>query len=155
MSEYIYTYPPRMAETGSGGGWTTVIAAIVGGVVGYFAGGRNNGCGWNGCNNGCGNGGQTTFQQGEYAGEARAADNFIAQEVNGLKNMVVAMSSEAKDQRIADLTARNQALETRQLIVETAGPIACGVNQVNRTLDAASNGCGFRSYPACGNRCGF
>lgn len=153
MNEYIYTYPPRMAETGSGGGWTTVIAAIVGGVVGYFAAGRN-GCG-NGGNGNCNNNGQTTFQQGEYAGEARAADNYIAQEVNGLKNMVVAMSSEAKDQRIADLTARNQALETRQLIVETAGPIACGVNQVNRTLDAAGTGCGFRSYPACGNRCGF
>lgn len=152
MSEYIY---PRSADTPAGGGWTTVISAIVGGVVGYFAG-RNNNCGnWNGCNNGCGNGGQTTFQQGEYAGEARAADNYIAQEVNGLKNMVIAMSSDAKDQRIADLVARNQALETRQLLVETAGPIACGVNQANRTLDAATTGAGFTSYPGCKKPCGF
>lgn len=153
MSEYIY-YPPRSADAPAGGGWTTVISAIVGGVVGYFAG-RNNNCG-NNCNgNGCGNGGQTVFQQGEYAGEGRAADNFIAQKVNGLENMLVAMNNDAKDQRINDLIARNQALETRQLIVETAGPIACGINQVNRTLDAAGTGCGFKSYPACGNRCSF
>lgn len=154
MSEYIY-YPPRNADycSGNGGGWTTVISAIVGGVVGYFAG-RNNNCG-NGWNNGCGNNGQTTFQQGEYAGEARAADNFIAQKVNGIENMLVTMNNDAKDQRINDLIARNQALETRQLIVETAGPIACGINQVNRTLDAAGTGCGFKSYPACGNRCSF
>jgi hypothetical protein len=155
MSEYFY-YPPRSADycSGNGGGWTTVFSAIVGGVVGYFAGSRN-GCNgnWNGCGNGCNNGGQTVFQQGEYAGEGRAADNFIAQKVNGLENMLVAMNNDAKDQRINDLIARNQALETRQLIVETAGPIACGVNQVNRTLDAAGAGCGFRSYPACGNRC--
>ena len=152
MSEYYY---PRAVESncGMGGSW---LAAVVAGVVGYVVGRNNNGCGWNnGCGNGCGNGGQTTFQQGEYAGEARAADNFIAQKVNGLENMIVALNNDSKDQRIADLTARNQALETRQLIVETTGPIACGINQVNRTLDAASNGCGFRSYPACGNRCGF
>jgi hypothetical protein len=136
-----------------GGSW---LAAVVAGVVGYVVGRNNNGCGnWNNCGNGgCGGGGgQTTFQQGEYAGEARAADNYIAQEVNGLKNMVVAMSSEAKDQRIADLVARNQALETRQLLVETAGPIACGVNQVNRTLDAATTGAGFTSYPGCKKGC--
>jgi hypothetical protein len=126
-------------------------------VVGYFAG-RNNNCGnWNNCGNGwgCGGGGggQTTFQQGEYSGENRAGINYIAQEVNGLKNTVVAMSNGAKDQRIADLVARNQALETRQLLVETAGPIACGVNQVNRTLDAATTGAGFTSYPGCKKGC--
>lgn len=152
MSEYIY-YPPRNSDRCEGGGWSTVIAAVVGGVVGYFAGNGRNGCGNNWNNNGCGNGGQTVFQQGEYAGEGRAADNFIAQKVNGIENLLIALNNDAKDQRISDLMARNQALETRQLIVETAGPIACGVNQVNRTLDSVGTGCGFRSYPACGNRC--
>lgn len=148
MNEYATYYARPTESTAIGNGWGPMFAAIVGGVVGYFVG-RNN----NGCNNGCGNGGQTAFQQGEYTGESRAADNYIAQEVNGLKNMVVAMSSDAKDQRIADLVARNQALETRQLLVETAGPIACGVNQVNRTLDAATTGAGFTSYPGCKKGC--
>lgn len=152
MNEYA-TYYARPAEsTAIGNGWGPMISAIVGGVVGYFVGRNNNGCN-NGCGNGCGNGGQTAFQQGEYTGEARAADNYIAQEVNGLKNMVVAMGCDAKDQRIADLVARNQALETRQLLVETAGPIACGVNQINRTLDAATTGAGFTSYPGCKKAC--
>lgn len=152
MSEYYYPRAVESSNCGMGGSW---LAAVVAGVVGYVVG-RNNNCGNNcnnGCGNGCGNNGQTTFQQGEYAGEARAADNYIAQKVNGLENMLVAMNNDAKDQRINDLIARNQALETRQLIVETAGPIACGINQVNRTLDSAGTGCGFRSYPACGNRC--
>jgi hypothetical protein len=152
MNEYA-TYYARPAEsTAIGNGWGPMISAIVGGVVGYFVGRNNNGCN-NGCGNGCGNGGQTAFQQGEYTGEARAADNFIAQKVNGLENMIVALSNDSKDQRIADLVARNQALETRQLIVETAGPIACGVNQVNRTLDAATTGAGFTSYPGCKKGC--
>ena len=66
------------------------------------------------------------------------------------------MEMSAKDQRIADLTAKTQALETRQLIIETTGPLSCQLGQVNRTLDSVSTGCGFKTYPGCSrNNCGF
>jgi hypothetical protein len=150
MNEYIY---PRSVDTPAGGGWTTVISAIVGGVVGYFAG-RNNNCGnWNNCGNGCGNGGQTAFQQGEYTGENRAGINFIAQEVNKSNNAIVALASEMNQSRIADLVAKNQALETQLLIKGATDGIACQVAQVNRTLDAATTGVGFTSYPGCKKGC--
>lgn len=152
MNEYATMYPRPVIETsnnGVGNGWGPIIAAGVGGVIGYFLGRNNNGCG-----NGYGNpGGQTAFQQGEYAGESRAADNFIATQVNKLENMLVAMNNDVKDQRIADLTAKTQALETRQLIVETTGPISCQLGQVNRTLESVTTGCGFKSYPG-GRNCG-
>lgn len=159
---YEYTYPgTRVVETSNtNNGWGPLVASIVGGVVGYVVGRNNNGCGNNffgngGCGgNNCGgngyNGGcQTCFQQGEYAGESRAADNFIAQKVNGLENMLVAMNNDMKDQRINDLVAKNQALETRMLVNETTGGIACQLGQVNRTLDSVTTGCGFKSYPGC------
>jgi hypothetical protein len=154
MNEYIY---PRSVDTPAGGGWTTVISAIVGGVVGYFAG-RNNNCGnWNNCGNGCGcgggGGGQTAFQQGEYTGENRAGINFIAQEVNKNNNAIVALASEMNQSRIADLVAKNQALETQLLIKGATDGIACQVAQVNRTLDAATTGAGFTSYPGCKKGC--
>lgn len=154
MNEYATVYPRTVVETSNvGSGWGPIIAAGVGGVIGYFLGRNNNGCG-NNCGNNCGNpGGQTAFQQGEYAGEARAADNFIATQVNKLENMLVAMNNDAKDQRIADLTAKTQALETRQLIVETTGPISCQLGQVNRTLESVTTGCGIKSYP--GRSCGY
>lgn len=148
-----YTAYPHVVETSSvGNGWAPLIAAGFGGVVGYFLGRNNNGCG-NGCGNGCN--GQTAFQQGEYTGEARAADNFIAQKVNTLENMLVAMNNDAKDQRIAELTAKTQALETRQLVIETTGPLGCQLGQVNRTLESVTTGCGFKSYPSYpGRNCG-
>ena len=164
---YEYTYPgTRVVETTqTNNGWGPLVASIVGGVVGYVVGRNNNGCngapwGWNG--GGCGagfagygNGGcQTCFQQGEYAGESRAADNFIAQKVNALENMLVAMNNDMKDQRISDLVAKNQSLETRQLILETSMPLSCQVGQVNRTLDAVTTGCGFKAYPGCNTGCG-
>ena len=151
MNEY---YPnPRVVETsGTGNIWGPLVAAGVVGLFGYFIG-RNN----NGCNNGpcCGgNSGQTVFQQGEYAGEGRAADNFVANQVNKLENMLVAMNNDMKDQRISEQAGKIQSLETRMLVSEATGGIACQLGQVNRTLDSVTTGCAFKSYP--GNRnCGF
>ena len=108
MTEYT-TYPRTFVETAQGNnGWGPLVASIVGAAVGYVIGRNNNGCGNNGWNNGnCGgNGCQTCFQQGEYSGESRAADNFIAQKVNGIENMLVAMNNDAKDQRISDLLSQ-------------------------------------------------
>lgn len=158
MNEYT-SYPgTRVIETSTANGWSPLVAGGIGALVGWIAG-RNTGPGWNGgCGGGYwgGNGGcQTCFQQGEYAGESRAADNFIAQKVNGLENMLVAMNNDMKDQRINDLVAKNQSLETRMLVQETVGGVACQVGQVNRTLDAVTTGCGFKSYPGCNNNCGF
>lgn len=153
---YEYSYP-RVVESGCNMGSGTWLPALVGGFIGYFFGRGGNGCG-NGWGNGggCNGNGQTQFQQGEYTGESRAADNYIAQELNGLRNQVTAMEMSAKDQRIADLTAKTQALETRQLIIETTGPLSCQLGQVNRTLDSVSTGCGFKTYPGCSrNNCGF
>ena len=157
---YEYTYPgTRVVETTTNNGWGPLVASIVGGVVGYVVGRNNNGCGnnWNGngCGNNCNGGGcQTCFQQGEYTGENRAGINYIAQTVNGLENKLIDLQVGMKDQRINDLVAKNQSLETRQLILETAMPLSCQVGQVNRTLDAVTTGCGFKSYPGCYNRCG-
>jgi hypothetical protein len=161
MNEYT-TYPGTHVVETSGSGWSPLVAGGIGALVGWIAG-RNTGPGWNNWNGGgCGggywggNGGcQTCFQQGEYAGESRAADNFIAQKVNGLENMLVAMNNNMKDQRINDLVAKNQSLETRQLILETSMPLSCQLGQVNRTLDSVTTGCGFKSYPGCNNGCGF
>lgn len=152
MNEYT-TYPRTVVETnnGIGNGWGPLVAAGVGGVLGYFFG-RNN----NGCNNGCGHGGnQTCFQEGEYVGENRAGINFIAQEVNKNNNAIVALASEMNQNRINDLVAKNQALETQLLIKGATDGIACQVAQVNRTLDAATTGAGFTSYPGCKKNCGF
>lgn len=144
MNEYAAYPATRVVETsnGMGGSW---LAAVVAGVVGYVVG-RNN--------NGCGNGGQTAFQQGEYTGEARAADNFIATQVNKLENMLVAMNNDMKDQKINEQAGRIQSLENRMLITETTGGIACQLGQVNRTLDSVTTGCGFKSYPG-GRNCGL
>jgi hypothetical protein len=150
MNEYYYPRAVESSNCGMGGSW---LAAVVAGVVGYVVGRNNNGCGWNGCGNGCGNGGQTTFQQGEYAGENRAGINFIAQEVNKNNNAIVALASEMNQSRIADLVAKNQALETQLLIKGATDGIACQVAQVNRTLDAATTGAGFTSYPGCKKGC--
>lgn len=152
MSEYYYPRAVESSNCGMGGSW---LAAVVAGVVGYVVGRNNNGCGWNGCNNGCGNGGQTTFQQGEYAGENRAGINFIAQEVNKSNNAIVALAAEMNQNRINDLVAKNQALETQLLIKGATDGIACQVAQANRTLDAATTGTGFTSYPGCKKPCGF
>ena len=151
MSEYM-GYPRIVETSGGGNGWWPVIAAGVGGVIGYFVGRNNNGCG-NGGN--CGNGGQTVFQQGEYAGESRAADNFIANQVNKLENMLVAMNNDMKDQKISEQASKIQALETRMLVTEATGGIACQVGQVNRTLDSVTTGCGIKSYPGCNRNGGF
>jgi hypothetical protein len=155
MNEYT-TYFPRVVETNNtNSGWGPLVASIIGGVVGYVVGRNNNGCGnYNGWGNNCGgngfNGGcQTCFQQGEYTGENRAGINYIAQTVNGLESKLVDMQIGMKDQRINDLVAKNQSLETRQLILETSMPLSCQVGQVNRTLDSVTTGCGFKSYPGC------
>ena len=158
---YEYTYPgTRVVETTqTNNGWGPLVASIVGGVVGYVVGRNNNGCGGNWNGNNCGNswnggGCQTCFQQGEYTGENRAGINYIAQTVNGLENKLIDMQIGMKDQRINDLVAKNQSLETRQLILETSMPLSCQVGQVNRTLDSVTTGCGFKAYPGCNNGCG-
>ena len=151
---YEYSYP-RVVENnscGMGSGWLPVL---VGGFVGYFFG-RGNGCGGGWGGSGCCNGnGQTQFQQGEYTGENRAGINFIAQEVNKSNNAIVALAAEMNQNRINDLVAKNQALETQLLIKGATDGIACQVAQVNRTLDAATTGAGFTSYPGCPKQCGF
>ena len=152
MNEYASYYARPAESTAIGNGWGPMISAIVGGVVGYFVGRNNNGCN-NGCGSGCGNGGQTAFQQGEYTGENRAGINFIAQEVNKNNNAIVALAAEMNQNRINDLVAKNQALETQLLIKGATDGIACQVAQVNRTLDAATTGAGFTSYPGCKKGC--
>lgn len=147
---YEYSGYPRMCESGVGNGWSSLVAAGVGGVLGYFFGRNNNG----GC--GTGNAGcQTCFQQGEYTGENRAGINYIAQEVNKNNNAIVALAAEMNQNRINDLVAKNQALETQLLIKGATDGIACQVAQANRTLDAATTGTGFTSYPGCPKPCGF
>lgn len=152
-----YTAYPRVVETsGVGNGWGPLVSAGIGGVIGYFLGRNNNAPCGNWFGNGCYNGGQTAFQQGEYTGEARAADNYIAQKVNGLENMLVAMNNDFKDQKISEQANKIQSLETRMLVSEATGGIACQVGQVNRTLESVTTGCGFKSYPGgrnCGNGC--
>ena len=146
MNEYA-NYPRVVESTGNASGWTAVIAAGVGGVLGYLFGRGNNG------NGGCSGGGgcQTCFQQGEYTGENRAGINYIAQTVNGLGNKVDAMNNDLKDQRINDLVAKNQSLETQLLVRGATDSISCQVGQVNRTLDSVVTGCGIKSYPGCNN----
>lgn len=164
MNEYT-TYPGTHVVETSGSGWSPLVAGGIGALVGWIAG-RNTGPGWNNWNGwnggGCGggywggNGGcQTCFQQGEYTGENRAGINYIAQELNGTRNMLVALSNDMKDQRINDLVAKNQSLETRMLVQESVGGVACQLGQVNRTLDSVTTGCGFKSYPGCNNGFGF
>ena len=149
MTEYM-SYPRTVVETNSGvgNGWGPLVAAGVGGVLGYFFGRNNNNC--NGSGN-CGGGCQTCFQQGEYTGENRAGINFIAQEVNKNNNAIVALASEMSSNRINDLVAKNQALETQLLLKGATDNIACQVSQVNRTLEAATTGTGFKAYPGCKN----
>lgn len=150
MTEFT-TYPRTVVETNSGvgNGWGPLFAAGVGGVLGYFFGRNNN----NNCGGSCNGGGcQTCFQEGEYVGENRAGINYIAQEVNKNNNAIVSLAAEMSQNRINDLVAKNQALETQLLLKGATDGLACQLGQINRTLDSVTTGCGFKSYP--GGGCG-
>lgn len=160
MSMYTTNYPQIVETSPVGSGWSPLIAAGVGGVIGYFVGRNNNSpCGGSGLGGGygCGcNGGQTVFQQGEYTGESRAADNFIAQTVNGFGNKLDALAASIAQQKITDQANEIQALKTQQLIQGVNCAQSTQLTQILQLLSSIVTGCGVKAYTnGCGNGCGY
>lgn len=159
MSMYATNSYPQIVETSPvGSGWSPLIAAGVGGVIGYFVGRNNGPCGgpaggWGYGSPACG---QTVFQQGEYTGESRAADNFIAQTVNGLSNKLDALTNSMAQQKITDQANEIQALKTQQLIQGVNCAQSTQLTQILQLLSSIVTGCGVKAYTNnCGNVCGY
>lgn len=157
MSMYTTSYP-AVETVRTSDGWGPLLAGGVGGVIGYFVG-RNNGFG-PGCGAAYGTvpaGGQTVFQQGEYAGEARAADNFIAQKVNGLDAKIDALATAFAQQKITDQAQEISALKTEKLIQAVGCRQDNALDQILQLLSSVVTGCGVKSYPSrCGgNGCSY
>ena len=160
-------------KTGTGTGWPARWGAVIGGVGGYLVGRNSNGCNSNLCGHpaavavgagelagGC-YGRQTCFQEGEYAGENRAGINFIAQTVNRNQDEIQAVNANVnaqfaslKDQKIQDLMAEKQALQTQMMINNGNCAINNQLALINQTLNSITTGCGVKSYPSCCGGCG-